>query len=67
MDKEKITQYLEVAKRYYEQGQTQDHIAKEMGLSRPNISRILQYCKDKNIVQSDLLIPLLIFMTMSLC
>ena len=51
MDKEKIIQYLEVAKRYYEQGQTQDHIAKEMGLSRPNISRILQYCKDKNIVQ----------------
>lgn len=61
MDKEKITQYLEVAKRYYEQGQTQDHIAKEMGLSRPNISRILQYCKDKNIVQIKIVNPFIDF------
>lgn len=61
MEKDKIAQYIEVAKRYYEQGQTQDQIAKQMDLSRPSVSRILQYCKDKNIVQIKIVNPFIDF------
>lgn len=61
MQKEKVEQYIEVAKRYYEQGQTQDQISKQMEISRPNVSRILQYCKDKNIVQIKIVNPFIEF------
>lgn len=57
MDSQKIEQYIDIARRYFEQGQTQDQIALELGLSRPSISRILQYCRDKNIVQVKIVNP----------
>ena len=57
MEKEKIEQYIDVARRYYEQGQNQEQISKALGISRPSISRILQYCKDKKIVQVKIVNP----------
>lgn len=57
MDKDKIQTYISVAKLYYESCQTQDQISKQLNLSRPTISRILQYCKDKNIVQIKIVNP----------
>lgn len=61
MDNAKVEQYIQIAQRYYEQNQTQDQIAQEMGLSRPSVSRILQYCKDKNIVQVKVVNPFVDF------
>lgn len=61
MEREKVEQYIDVARRYYKQGQTQEHIAQELGLSRPSICRILQYCKDKNIVQVKVVNPFINF------
>ncbi|MGN8851789.1 sugar-binding transcriptional regulator [Anaerobiospirillum succiniciproducens] len=61
MDKAKVEQYIQIAQRYYEQNQTQDQIAQDMGLSRPSVSRILQYCKDKNIVQVKVVNPFVNF------
>ncbi len=61
MNSEKVKQYIDIARRYFEQGQTQDQIAQELGLSRPSISRILQYCRDKNIVQVKIVNPFVDF------
>lgn len=58
MDKEKIRQYVDVAKLYYESEYSQEEIARELNISRPTVSRILQYCKDKNIVQIKIINPL---------
>lgn len=58
MDKEKIELYIKIAKLYYESQYSQDKIAKQLDISRPTVSRILTYCKEKNIVQIKIINPL---------
>lgn len=58
MDKDKIQQYINVAKLYYESEYSQEQIAKQLSISRPTVSRILSYCKERNIVQIKIVNPL---------
>lgn len=49
---------VEIAFRYYYEQKTQGEIAKEMGLSRIKVQRILQKCLDSGIVQITIQDPL---------
>jgi deoxyribonucleoside regulator len=49
---------LRAAKLYYYQGMTTEDIAKELGLSRPKISRLLSLAKREGIVQIRIIDPL---------
>lgn len=42
---------LQVARLYYEQGQTQEEVAQTLGISRPKVSRVLQRARQEGIVQ----------------
>jgi DNA-binding transcriptional regulator LsrR (DeoR family) len=42
---------VEIAKMYYEQGQSQKSIAAEFGLSRPTLSRMIQEIREQGIVE----------------
>ncbi|KRM60206.1 hypothetical protein C5L31_001437 [Secundilactobacillus malefermentans] len=42
---------LQVAKLYYEQNMSQSQIAKAMSISRPTVSRLLQFARDQGIVR----------------
>ncbi|MFC6323548.1 sugar-binding transcriptional regulator [Companilactobacillus baiquanensis] len=53
----RIRQSLKVARYYYENNLDQSKIAKEMGLSRPTISRLLQYAKDNGYVEINIKDP----------
>ncbi|MGX7058776.1 sugar-binding transcriptional regulator [Vagococcus humatus] len=55
--KKKVKQAIQVAKYYYESNLDQSTIAKEMQLSRPTVSRLLQYAKDEGFVQIEILDP----------
>lgn len=52
-----ILQMTLAARLYYEDGITQEAIAREMGISRPTVSRLLQRAKDEGIVQITILEP----------
>ncbi len=45
-----IRRLIQVAKLYYQLNYSQNKIAKELGISRPSVSRLLQEAKDKGIV-----------------
>lgn len=45
-----IRRLIQVAKLYYQLNYSQNKIAKELGISRPSVSRLLQEAKDKEIV-----------------
>lgn len=53
MDKEKEKEKLsiEVAELYYQLNYSQQQIANQLNISRPTVSRLLQYAKDKGYVQ----------------
>jgi len=53
----RIRQALRAARYYYENNFDQSKIAKEMGLSRPTVSRLLQYAKDNGYVQIKIVDP----------
>ncbi len=57
-DIEKLKQMVQVAQMYYEYGQTQQEIAKKLGISRPTISRLLAQSLEQGIVQITIHNPL---------
>ena len=48
---------INVAKLYYRSDYSQQKIAQELGVSRPSISRLLQYAKDKGYVNIQIVDP----------
>ena len=54
-DKDKLA--INVAKLYYRSDYSQQKIAQELGVSRPSISRLLQYAKDKGYVNIQIVDP----------
>lgn len=55
-DKNKLS--INAAKLYYESGYNQQDIAKELNLSRPSVSRLLQYAKDQGFVRIEIFDPI---------
>lgn len=53
----RIKQSLRVARFYYQSNFDQSKIAKEMGLSRPTVSRLLQYARDNGYVEINIKDP----------
>ncbi|MDE1549822.1 sugar-binding transcriptional regulator [Jeotgalibaca caeni] len=53
-DSKRISQSVEVAKLYYIDDLDQKDIAKRLDLSRPTVSRLLQYAKENQIVNVDI-------------
>lgn len=51
MRSDKLQRLAEIARLYYEQNKTQNEIAKQMGVSRPLISRMLQESRTLGIVE----------------
>ena len=51
MDEEKDKLSIEVAELYYQLNYSQQQIANRLEVSRPTVSRLLQYAKDKGYVQ----------------
>ena len=49
---------ISAAKLYYQSGYSQTEIAKELNLSRPSVSRILQYAKDMGFVRIEIFDPI---------
>lgn len=56
--KHQIKQAVTISRLYYLEGATQAQIAKQLNLSRPTISRALQYARDTNIVNIQVNDPL---------
>lgn len=56
--KHQIKQAVTISRLYYLEGATQAQIAKQLNLSRPTISRALQYARDNNIVNIQVNDPL---------
>ena len=56
--KRQIKQAVTISRLYYLEGATQAQIAKQLNLSRPTISRALQYARDNNIVNIQVNDPL---------
>lgn len=57
MAKDKLSRVVKAAKMYYQLDYSQQVIAKELGISRPSVSRLLQEAKDKGIVQIRIVDP----------
>jgi predicted XRE-type DNA-binding protein len=51
-DRDKLS--INVAKLYYRSEYSQQRIAEELGISRPSVSRLLQYAKDKGYSQAEI-------------
>ena len=50
---------FKIARRYYLENQTQEEIARQLGISRTHVSRLLQKCREDGIIQIRLLYPFL--------
>lgn len=57
MDKEKQQLSVEVARLYYQSDYSQQEIANKLNISRPTISRLLKYAKEKGFVQINIADP----------
>lgn len=57
MDKEKQQLSIEVARLYYQSSLSQQEIAKKLNVSRPTISRLLNYAKERGYVQITIFDP----------
>lgn len=57
MDNDKLLKVVEAAKLYYLLDYNQSDIAKELGVSRPTVSRLLQLAKEEGIVQIKIVDP----------
>ncbi|PRO66214.1 sugar-binding transcriptional regulator [Alkalicoccus urumqiensis] len=57
MPRDKLTRVVNAAKMYYQLDYSQQAIAKELGISRPSVSRLLQEAKDRGIVQIRIVDP----------
>ncbi|MCH4188531.1 MAG: sugar-binding transcriptional regulator [Megasphaera sp.] len=49
---------ITAVKLYYQSGYSQSDVAKELGLSRPSVSRLLQYAKEKGYVRIEIFDPI---------
>lgn len=58
LDERKTALLVKVAQLYYEQGMSQEAIAKDINLSRPYVSRLLTEAKEMGIVQFRIIDPL---------
>ena len=58
MDLEKQRLSIEAAKLYYQSDYSQQDIAVRLGVSRPTVSRLLQYAKDRGYVRIEIMDPL---------
>lgn len=56
-ENERLHKILEVAKMYYIENLTQSEIAKELNLSRPSISKMLNEAKESGIVTININSP----------
>ncbi|AQW21644.1 RNA polymerase subunit sigma-70 [Lentilactobacillus curieae] len=54
---DKLKQSLQAAEMYYQDNASQSEIAKSLGVSRPTVSRLLQYAKDAGIVKIQIVNP----------
>lgn len=52
-----LRQITLAARLYYDEGKTQDEIARHLGVSRPKVSRLLQQARDEGIVRITILDP----------
>lgn len=57
-DVTKLKQSLRVAEAYFQDNLSQIEIAKKLGVSRPTVSRLLQYAKDNGLVKIQIVNPL---------
>lgn len=57
MDEEKDKLSIATAKLYYESNYSQQEICEKLGISRPTVSRLLQYAKDKGFVRIEVVNP----------
>jgi deoxyribonucleoside regulator len=57
MSKDKLTRVVKAAKMYYQLDYSQQTIAKELNISRPSVSRLLQEAKDRGLVQIKIVDP----------
>ncbi|WP_301860224.1 sugar-binding transcriptional regulator [uncultured Megasphaera sp.] len=58
MQNDKNKSAISAAKLYYLSGYSQTEIARELGLSRPSVSRLLQYAKDMGFVRIKIFDPI---------
>ncbi|HJE87422.1 sugar-binding transcriptional regulator [Levilactobacillus brevis] len=54
---QRLTQSLAVAKMYYQSDQSQSQIAHQLGISRPTVSRLLQYAREQGLVRIQIIDP----------
>ena len=54
MEQNKDRLSIDVAKLYYKSDYSQQQIANKLNLSRPTVSRLLQYAKEKGFVQINI-------------
>ncbi|MGF7437299.1 sugar-binding transcriptional regulator [Lentilactobacillus senioris] len=59
LETDKLVQSQEVAELYYQQDLSQAQIASRLGISRPTVSRLLQFARDRGIVKIEIVNPLL--------
>ena len=57
VEKNKDRLCIDVAKRYYQSEFSQQQIAQQMGISRPSVSRLLQYAKEQGYVNIQIIDP----------
>ena len=55
--REELNLILRAARLYYEDGLTQQRVARELGVSRPKVSRLLRQAREEGIVQIAILDP----------
>ncbi|MCD8510737.1 MAG: sugar-binding transcriptional regulator [Bacillus sp. (in: Bacteria)] len=55
--KQKLTRIVKAAKMYYQLDYSQQDIARELGISRPSVSRLLQEAKEQGIVHIQIIDP----------
>ncbi|MCE7792532.1 sugar-binding transcriptional regulator [Salipaludibacillus sp. CUR1] len=51
MDKEKVSKAIEAARMYYVYDYTQSMIAEKLGVSRPTVSRLLNFAKEEGFIE----------------
>ena len=57
-ERERVNLLLKVARMYYEEGATQAQIAKQVGYSRPTVSRLLTEAREEGVVHIRITHPL---------
>ncbi|MBC7250681.1 MAG: sugar-binding transcriptional regulator [Anaerolineae bacterium] len=55
--REELSLILRAARLYYEEGLTQQQVARELGISRPKVSRLLSQAREEGIVQINIVDP----------